>query len=71
MIDEGYEIRVKNHKTTAAQVTVVEHLLRAANWTISPSSLEYKKVSSNQIEIPITIPPGGEQVITYSVHYTW
>jgi hypothetical protein len=71
MIDESYEIRVKNHKTTAAQVTVVEHLFRAATWTISPSSLEYKKVSSNQIEIPVTIPPGGEQVITYSVHYTW
>lgn len=71
MIDETYEIRVRNQKTTEVQVTVVEHLFRSANWTISPNAPKYNKTSANQIEFPITVPPGGEQVITYSVHYTW
>jgi hypothetical protein len=50
---------------------VIEHLFRAANWAIAANSAKYNKASSNQIEFPIMVPPGGEQVISYSVHYTW
>jgi hypothetical protein len=71
MIDESFEIHVRNHKNSAAAVTVIEHLFRAANWAIAANSAKYNKASSNQIEFPIMVPPGGEQVISYSVHYTW
>ncbi len=70
-IDETFEIRVKNHKNTAARVTVVEHLFRAATWTIASGSSKYSKASSNQIEFPVSIPAGGEQTINYTVHYAW
>lgn len=70
-IDESFEIRVRNHKTTPVNVTVIEHLYRGAGWNILSNSAQYKKVSSDRIEFPITVPPGGEQILTYSVHYTW
>ncbi len=68
--EESFEIRVRNHKSTAVDVTVVEHLFRWTTWTITSAS-QYKKVSSNQIEIPVSVPANGERVITYTVRYSW
>jgi hypothetical protein len=70
-VDESFEIRVRNHKHEAMDVTVVEHLYRGSGWDITSASAKYNKKDSNTIEFPITVPADGEQVVTYSVHYTW
>jgi hypothetical protein len=70
-MDETFEIRVRNHKKEAAQVRVVEHLYRCHNWKIADSSTDFRKKDASTIEFPVTIAPDGEQVITYTVHYTW
>jgi hypothetical protein len=70
-MDESYEIKLRNHKTEAVQIQVVEHLYRGDNWVISANSTDYTKKDSHTVEFTAKLPPNGEQTITYGVHYTW
>jgi hypothetical protein len=68
---EGFEIKVRNHKKTAVEVRVVEHLYRWAEWKIAASSDTYTKKDARTVEFVVSIPPDGEKVITYRVNYSW
>ncbi len=70
-MDESFEIRVRNHKKEAVTVRVVEHLYRWTNWKLTEQSHESHKTDAQTVEFPVTIAPDGEQVITYTVHYSW
>ncbi len=70
-MDESFEIRVRNHKKEAVTVRVVEHLYRWTNWKLTEQSHESRKMDAQTVEFPVTIAPDGEQVITYTVHYSW
>jgi hypothetical protein len=70
-MDESFEIRVRNHKKESVSVRVVEHLYRWTNWKLSEQSQDSRKTDAQTIEFPVTIAPDGEQVVTYTVHYSW
>jgi hypothetical protein len=70
-MDETFEIRVRNHKKEAVNVRVVEHLYRWTNWKLMEQSHPSKKTDAQTVEFPVTVAPDGEQVITYTVHYSW
>jgi hypothetical protein len=70
-MDETFEIRVRNHKKEPATVRVVEHLYRWTNWKLVEQSHQFKKRDAQTIEFPVTVAPDGEQVVTYTVHYSW
>jgi hypothetical protein len=70
-IDESFEIKVRNHKTALAEVRIVEHLYRWTSWDIVKNSDPFKKVDSQTVEFVVQVPPDGEKVITYKVHYSW
>ena len=70
-MDETFEIRVRNHKKEAVNVRVVEHLYRWTNWELTKQSHDSKKRDAQTIEFPVTVAPNGEQVVTYTVHYSW
>jgi len=70
-MDESFEIRVRNHKKEAVSVRVVEHLYRWTNWKLSEQSQESHKTDAQTVEFPVTVAPDGEQVVTYTVHYSW
>jgi hypothetical protein len=70
-MDESFEIRVRNHKKEPVNVRVVEHLYRWTNWKLTDQSTSSKKTDAQTMEFPITIAPDGEQVVTYTVHYSW
>jgi hypothetical protein len=70
-MDETFEIRVRNHKKETANVRVVEHLYRWTNWKLADQSQEFKKRDAQTIEFPVTVAANGEQVVTYTVHYSW
>ncbi len=70
-VDESFEIKVRNHKKEPVEVRVVEHLYRWVNWQIRIPSHKHSKTDSQTVEFRVTIPPDGEQVITYTVHYSW
>jgi len=70
-MDESFEIRVRNHKKEAVSVRVVEHLYRWSNWKLTEQSQESHKMDAQTVEFPVTVAPDGEQVVTYTVHYSW
>ena len=70
-MDETFEIRVRNHKKDAVTVRVVEHLYRCTNWKLVDQSTQSKKRDAQTVEFPVTVAPNGEQVISYTVHYSW
>lgn len=71
MMDESYQITVKNAKDKPVKVDVVEHLFRAANWNITEKSSDFEKRDSSTVAFPITVPAHGEQQVSYTVHYSW
>jgi len=70
-MDESFEIRLRNHKKDAVEVRAVEHLYRWSNWKLTDQSASFRKTDAQTIEFPVTIAPDGEQVVTYTVHYSW
>ncbi len=70
-LDESFEIRVRNHKKEPVSVRVVEHLYRWTNWKLMEQPQQWRKTDAQTIEFPVTIAPDGEQVVTYTVHYSW
>lgn len=70
-MDESFEIRLRNHKKEPVEVRVVEHLYRCSNWKIMEQSSNFEKKDARTMEFPVTIGPNREQVITYTVHYSW
>lgn len=70
-IDESFEIKVRNHKSAAVEVRIVEHLYRWTNWDILKNSDPFKKIDSKTMEFNVQIPPDGEKTVTYKVHYSW
>jgi len=70
--DESFEIKLRNHKENqSVEIRVVEHLYRRRNWEITKSSRDYTKTDSQTIEFRVVIGPDKEEVLTYTVHYTW
>jgi len=72
VVQETYEIRIRNRKDTdTVEVRVPEHLYRWSNWQILTSSHEYTQTDSSSIEYRVQVPPQGETVITYTVQYSF
>jgi hypothetical protein len=70
-IDEGFEIKVRNHKKEAAEVRVVEHLYRGLTWDITSHSDPFTKTDAQTVEFRVTLNPDQEKTVTYNAHYTW
>jgi len=69
--EETFEIRVRNHKDSDVDATVVEHLYRWTNWKIVDASGKWEKRDAQTIEFPVRISKDGESVTTYTVRYSW
>jgi hypothetical protein len=70
-VNESFEIKVRNHKSTAVETRIVEHLYRWNNWEITENSQPFKKIDAQTIEFNVQIPPDGERTVDYEVHYSW
>ncbi|HTQ87038.1 MAG TPA: hypothetical protein VMI93_12555 [Candidatus Solibacter sp.] len=70
-LDEAFEIKLRNHTSSATEIRVVEHLYRWTNWEISQKSAPFNKLDSQTIEFRVSVPANGETKVTYMVHYTW
>lgn len=70
-MEESFEIAIRNRKEETARVIVREHLYRWSNWEITRANEEWEKQDSRTIHFPLEIPPDGEQIVRYTVRYTW
>lgn len=57
-VDESFEIKVRNHKVTAVEARIIEHIYRWSNWEISKNPSPFNKVDSQTIEFTVQPPPG-------------
>jgi hypothetical protein len=64
-VESSHEIKIRNHKTEAVTVKVVEHAY--GDWRVTTSSPEYAKKDAQTMEWTITVPADGEKVVTYTV----
>jgi hypothetical protein len=68
---EDIEIRLRNAKSEPIDVQVKEVLYRWINWEITSKSHAYRKDDARSIYFPVTVPPGEEVTVRYSVRYWW
>ena len=70
-IEESFEISIRNHKSEAVEVRVVERLFRWSEWEITSKSQDFTKLDSSSVEFRVNVPKDGEAKITYTVRYRW
>ncbi len=71
VMEEAFEIKVRNHKEQAVEVVVRESLYRWSQWTLLSQSVPSEKKDARTVEFPVKIAAGGEAIVTYRVRYTW
>jgi hypothetical protein len=69
VIEESFEIKVRNHKNQDVEVRVVEHLFRWSEWEIVQESAEHTKLDQGTAEWRLPVPTDGEATLTYTVRY--
>lgn len=72
VLQETYEIRLRNRKDDeTVEIRVPERMMRWSNWEILEASHPYEKTNAFGIEFRVEVAPGEEEVITYTVQYSW
>jgi hypothetical protein len=70
VMEETYQIKLRNHKEEKVEVTVVEHLYPYTNWEILESNFKYEKKDASTIEFKIPLEKNQEQIVNYKVRYS-
>lgn len=71
VIEESFEITLKNHKDQDVKVLVKENLYRTANWEVLKNSNPFEKINSGTVDFPMIVKAGEESKLQYTVRYTW
>jgi len=71
VMEEAFEIKVRNHKEQAVEVVVRENLYRWSQWSLIQQSQASEKKDARTIEFPVKVAADGEATVTYRVRYTW
>lgn len=68
---EEIEVKLRNQKKEKVEVMVKENLYRWVNWNIGQRSHEFRKEDSRTVVFPVTVAPGAEVTVRYTVQYSW
>jgi hypothetical protein len=71
VVDETFEIKVRNHKSDPVEVMVYEHPWRWNEWDITKSNTPWEKVDQTTIKFPVKLKKDEEKVIIYTIRYNW
>lgn len=71
VMEESFEIELKNHKNHDIKVFVQENFYRTGNWVVIKNSSAFEKINSNTVKFPIIIKAGSNTKVQYTVRYTW
>jgi hypothetical protein len=69
VIEESFEITVRNHKDQDVEVRVLEHLFRWSEWEIVQESADHTKLDQGTVEWRLPVPADGETTLSYTVRY--
>ena len=68
---ETFRIELRNQKSAAQKVRVIERPYRWTNWQITKKNMEFEKLDSGTIAFEVDLPSEGNRAIEYTVVYTW
>ena len=68
---ETFKIELRNQKSAAQKVRVIERPYRWTNWEITAKSTEFAKLDSGTIAFEVDVPSEGARTIEYTVRYSW
>lgn len=71
VMSETFEIALRSARNAPANLRVVEHMYRGADWKMLQASDEYEKTNSDTVEFRFRLEPGKEKKISYTVQYTF
>jgi hypothetical protein len=71
VVEETFQIKVRNHKKEAVEVAVHEHPWRWSQWDLVKSSVPGEKVDQTTLRFPLKIAPDQEKTVTYTIRYSW
>ncbi len=72
VVRETFEITLRNRKDAeTVQIRVPERLYRWSDWEISESSAPFEKLDASTIEFRVSLAPGAEETVSYTVQYTF
>jgi hypothetical protein len=71
IIEESFEIKLRNHKTEPVEVQVYEHPWRWSEWDIVKQSSEWTKVDQTTIRFAVKLMKDQEKTVTYTIRYVW
>jgi len=66
---QSYEIELKNHKSKAQTVRIVEHFY--GDWEIITSSDSSEKTDAYTVEWEVTVPSDGSKKVTFTLEYRY
>ncbi len=69
VIEESFEVSVRNHKDKAVNVKVVDHVW--SDWKMTVKSHAFTKKDAHTIEFPVSVPANGEIKVTYTIRTQW
>jgi hypothetical protein len=69
--EQAIEIHLRNHKTEAVLVDVVERINGHATWTMLQQNHPFTQRDVNTLIFPVEVKPNSESVVTYTIQYTW
>jgi len=71
IIEESFEITLRNHKPEPVEVQVYEHPWRWSDWEIVKHNTEWKKVDQTTIDFPVKLKKDEEKTVSYTIRYVW
>lgn len=71
VVDETFEIKVRNHKSEPVEVMVYEHPWRWNEWDITKSNSDWEKVDQTTIKFPLKLKKDEEKIVNYTIRYNW
>ncbi len=71
VVEETFEIKLRNHKTEPVEIVVYEHPWRWNEWDIKASTDTWDKVDQTTIRFPMKLQKDEEKTITYTIRYNW
>lgn len=69
VIEESFEVVLRNHKDTEVDVKVVDHVW--SDWQVTQNSHKFTKKDAHTIEFPVKVPANGETKVTYTIRTQW
>ena len=69
VVEESFEVTIKNHKDTPVDVKVVDHVW--SDWKVISSSDKYTKKDATTIEFPVSVPANKNKVVKYTIRVKW